>query len=281
MTPAEIRAFLERHGLAAHRGRGQNFLHDAKLADKLVRLAGVGKDEAVLEIGTGLGILTRALAARARRVVTLEIDAGLVRGLTADAVLPPGVELVHADAVAADWGTWLEREPGPWRVVANLPYSAATPILRRLLDCADRLAGWGVMVQRELAARISAEVGERDYGSYAVLHRLCVEVTGSLDLHGRCFYPVPRVVSRFVCMVPRADRPSRAELDAVEGVVRAGFAHRRKTLANSLRRAALVDAAWFEPAFARAGIDPGARAETVAPERWLALARALHEGRAT
>jgi len=278
VSPAEIRDFLERHGLAAHRSRGQNFLHDDELADKLARLAGVGPEDAVLEIGTGLGILTRALARHARRVVTIEIDSGLIRGLEADALLPENVELIHADAVALDWEPWIGGSPGPWRVVANLPYSAATPILRRLLDEGPRLAGWGVMVQRELAVRVSAEVGARDYGSFSVLHQLCARQTGAVDLHGRCFYPVPRVVSRFVCMAPRPDRPSAAELSAVEGVVRAGFGHRRKTLANSLRRSGRVDADQIEAACAEAGIDPSCRAQTVPPLSWLALARAFHGG---
>ncbi|MCP3985847.1 MAG: ribosomal RNA small subunit methyltransferase A [bacterium] len=280
MSAAEIRTFLERHGLAAHRGRGQNFLHDRELADKLVRLAGVGPEDAVLEIGTGLGILTQALARHARKVVTIEIDSGLIRGLAADGMLPEGVELIHADAVSLDWEPWLDGSAGPWRVVANLPYSAATPILRRLLDEGHRLAGWGVMVQRELAARLSAEVGERDYGSFSVIHQLCARQTGALDLHGRCFYPVPRVVSRFVCMAPRVDRPSAAELDAVEGVARAGFGHRRKTLANSLRRSGRVDAARIELACNEAGIDPSSRAQTVPPASWLALARAFQQGAA-
>ena len=102
MNAAEARAFLARHGLAPSRERGQNFLHDDALAAKLVRAAGVGPEDAVLEIGTGLGILTRALSTAAKRVRTVEIDSGLVRGLTEEGVLPPEVELVHADALELD-----------------------------------------------------------------------------------------------------------------------------------------------------------------------------------
>ena len=276
MSPTEIQDFLDRHGLAAHRGRGQNFLHDDQLADKLAQTAGVQEDDAVLEIGTGLGILTRALARRCRRVLTVEVDSGLVRGLEADAWLPPNVELLHADALELDWPEILARDPGPWRVVANLPYSVATPILRSLLDRAGDLASWGVMMQRELALRISAPVGSKDYSSFSVLHQLCVTVEASLDLHGRCFYPVPRVVSRFISMVPRGpDRPPPVELGAIEGVVRAGFAHRRKTLVNSLQRAGGYAAPAVHEALEGLSIDAKARAETLDPAQWRRLASLL------
>lgn len=276
MNPREVQAFLDRHGLAAHRARGQNFLHDDRLADKLAEAAGVGPDDAVLEVGTGLGILTRALGRRARRVVSVEIDAGLVRGLREDDALPSQVELVHDDALRLDWAAILAADPGPWRVVANLPYSVATPILRVLLDQSDSLAGWGVMIQRELALRIGAEVGTRDYGSFSVLHQLMSTVGRRLDLHGRCFYPEPRVVSSFLCLSPRErDRPTRAELASVEVVVRAGFAHRRKTLSNALRRAGGYTADAVAAALDEVGIDPRARAETVEPEVWRALTHTL------
>jgi len=276
MNPGEVQAFLDRHGLAAHRVRGQNFLHDDRLADKLAGAAGVAPEDAVLEVGTGLGILTRALARRARRVVTVEIDGGLVRGLRQDDALPPHVELVHDDALRLDWPAILASDSGPWRVVANLPYSVATPILRRLLDHSDVLSGWGVMIQRELALRIGADVGTRDYGSFSVLHQLMTTVGRRLDLHGRCFYPEPRVVSSFLCLSPRQhDRPTTDELAAVERVARAGFAHRRKTLSNALRRAGGYEADAVASALDEVGIDARARAETVEPELWRALARAL------
>ncbi len=276
MSPAEIRDFLDRHGLAAHRSRGQNFLHDDALADKLAATAQVGPEDAVLEIGTGLGILTHALARRARLVVSVEVDSGLVRGLAAEGGLPDSVELLHADALELDWEATLARAPGPWRVVANLPYSVATPLLRQLLDRAGDLAGYGVMVQRELARRIAAPVQAKDYGSFAVIHQLCVDVAATLDLHGQCFYPVPNVVSRFLTLVPRrTDRPGRDELASIERVVRAGFAHRRKTVANSLQRAGGWPPEQIAEALAHVGLDAGLRAERISPPEWRALAARL------
>jgi 16S rRNA (adenine1518-N6/adenine1519-N6)-dimethyltransferase len=278
VKPGEVRDWLARHGLQAHRDLGQNFLVDEGLAARLVDEARVEAGDAVVEIGTGLGILTRALAARAARVTTLEVDAGLVRGLRADGLLPGNVELVHADVLRVDLPALVAAQPPPVRVVANLPYSIASVVLRRLLDLRFALAGWAVMLQREVADRLLAAPGSRAYGSLAVLHQLAVVAERALDLRPGCFQPPPRVRSSFVRMARRPDSPlGPGELAGVERVVRAAFAHRRKTLANALRQALgeAVDAARIEEALARTGIDPRARAESVAPERLLALARAL------
>lgn len=202
-SAAAAREFLQRHGLAPHRERGQNFLWDEQLAAKLVRLAGVRAEDAVLEVGTGLGILTRALAAQARRVATLEVDAGLVRALRAESALPREVALHHADALEQDLAGLAAALGPPVRVVANLPFSAAAPLLRVFLGMAPLLEGWGVTVQREMAARIGAAPGERGYGSLAVLHAWLARPGPRLDLHPRCFYPVPRVTSTFLTLTPR------------------------------------------------------------------------------
>jgi 16S rRNA (adenine1518-N6/adenine1519-N6)-dimethyltransferase len=280
-----IKSLLARHGLHLSRDLGQNFLVDERIAERLARLAGIGEGDLVIEVGTGLGVLTRALAARAERVVSVEIDSGLVRALTEDALLPENVELIHADALKLDLVALLAEHSGPVRLVANLPYSAATPMLRRLLDLRDRLADWSVMVQRELAVRIGAEPGTRDYGSFAVLHALTVDVQSQLELAPGSFFPAPKVQSSFVRVWPRARTPLRTEgedeLLEVERVVRAAFAQRRKTILNCLRGSGFAPRGEREPllaALAEAGIDPGARAETVPPERFLALTRALLRG---
>jgi 16S rRNA (adenine1518-N6/adenine1519-N6)-dimethyltransferase len=274
MSAAEARAFLERHGLAAHRDRGQNFLHDEAVARRLVALAGVGPEDGVLEIGTGLGMLTRALAERARRVETIEVDAGLVRALAA-AGLPANVRLHHADALEIDLAALLGALGPPARVVANLPYSVATPLLRRFLDLGPSLQGVAVMVQREVAARIRARPGSPDYGSLSVLHHWLVSHGEALDLPAACFHPAPRVTSTFLCMTRRTGVLAAGELARLEPIVRAGFAHRRKTLVNSLARAADIEGGRATAALRELGLDARVRAEHLLPEQWLALARRL------
>ena len=276
MSPSEVQAWLDRHGLAPHRSRGQNFLVDDRMAAKLVRLAGVEPGDRVIEIGTGLGLLTEALAERAARVVSVEIDAGLVRALRAEARLPGNVELIHADALDVDLGA-LASGPGPVRVVANLPYAVASPLLRRLLDLAGRLASWSVMVQREVAERVGAGPGEPGYGSFAVLHAWCATAKRGLDLHPRCFHPVPRVVSRFLQLTPRTGPlPDAAELARLEPWLRGAFAHRRKTLRGALRAAGAPDPAG---PLAELGVTERARPEELSPPEWLQLARRLAEDR--
>jgi 16S rRNA (adenine1518-N6/adenine1519-N6)-dimethyltransferase len=277
----EVRAFLEAHGLAARRDLGQNFLHDERVAEKLARIAAVESGDRIIEIGTGLGILTRALAARAGRVITVEVDSGIVRALRRQAALPANVELIHGDALDLDLDRLTGEGGGPVRVVGNLPYAVASPLLRRLLDWRDRLASWAVMVQKEVAGRLLATPGSRQYGSLAVLHQLVARVKIGLDVHPRCFYPVPRVTSTFLQITPRSDVSLTAEeLRMVEDVVRAAFAHRRKTIVNSLRTAAAESSLPPErlaETLAGQGIDRRARAQSLSPEQWLALARALAE----
>ena len=276
MNASAVRAVLARHRLLARRDLGQNFLVDDATAARLVQLAGVEPGETVIEIGAGLGTLTRALAARAGRVVAIEIDAGLVRALRAERLLPDNVELLHADALSVDLAALAG---GPARLVGNLPYSVASPLLRRLLDLRGDLIDWSVMLQREVAARVVAAEGTRDYGSLAVLHALTVDVVKCAELAPGLFHPAPRVRSSFLRITPlRIPKLAAGELAPVERIVRAAFSKRRKTLANALRGADLAPAGApraAEELLQRLGIDPRARAESLAPERLLALARAL------
>jgi 16S rRNA (adenine1518-N6/adenine1519-N6)-dimethyltransferase len=274
VSASQARAFLEAHGLAAHRDRGQNFLHDERVAERLVALAGVGPDEGVIEIGTGLGLLTRVLAAHARRVETIEIDAGLVRAL-ATTGLPANVRLHHADALEIDLAALLAELGPPARVVANLPYSVATPLLRRFLDLGGNVRGIAVMVQREVAQRMRARPGSADYGSLAVLFAWATILGESTDLPPSCFFPAPKVTSTFLCMTPRETGIPDADFAAYEALLRAGFAHRRKTLVNSLARAADIEASRTAGALREIGMAERARAEQLDPGQWLALLRRL------
>lgn len=276
-----VRDTLDRHGLRLQRDLGQNFLIEDAIAERLAALSGVREADAVIEVGTGLGVLTRALAKRAERVVTIEIDSGLVAALQADALLPENVELLHADALAVDLrGLIHDLGKRPVHVVANLPYSVASPLLRRLLDLRHELVDWSVMLQRELAVRLVAAPGTRDYGSLTVLHHLTAHVSQEMELEAGCFFPAPKVESSFLRVFPREDSPLEyGELPEVERVVRALFNQRRKTILNGLRGAGLPasgDRDALVAALDAVGVDPRQRAEKLEPEVLLALARQLY-----
>jgi 16S rRNA (adenine1518-N6/adenine1519-N6)-dimethyltransferase len=289
MNVTALREMLDRHRLHLSRDLGQNFLVDADYARELARRAGADSGDFVIEVGTGLGVLTRALAERCDRVRTVEVDSGLVRVLEQERLLPDNVELVHADARKLDFRAWLDEATGPARVISNLPYSVGTPLLRRFLALRDRLEDWSVMLQKEVAARLVADCGGRDYGSLSVLHRLVAEVEPIATLSPDRFFPRPKVDSSFVRVWPRAGSGlAEGELELVERLARAAFTQRRKRITNGLRRVAERQWPELTPAEARGnleavlrevGIDPGLRPERIEPDAWLALARRLETER--
>lgn len=288
MNPSVLRELLDRHGLHLSRDLGQNFLTDADLALDLARRAGAREGDFVIEVGTGLGVLTRAIASLADRVRTVEVDSGLVRALEAESLLPENVELVHADAREIDWPGWIEAAGAPVRLIANLPYSVATPLLRTLLDLRHSLEDWSVMIQAEVAERLVAQPGERAYGSLTVLHALVADVDTIAKVAPGRFFPQPKVDSSFVRVWPRPSSPLEAgELERVERLARAAFGQRRKRVTNGLAR--IAERAFpdldkpsrreaLEATLEKAGIDSGLRPERIEPEAWLALARAFSEG---
>ena len=286
MNVGRLRELLDQYGLWLSRDLGQNFLIDRDLANDLAHRAGASAGDFVIEVGTGLGVLTRALASRAPRVRSVEIDSGLVHALRAESLLPDNVELVHADAREVDWRAWIaEADGAPVRVIANLPYSVATPLLRRLLDFREELEDWSVMIQSEVAQRLVAETGDRTYGSLSVLHRLSADVALIATVPPDRFFPKPKVDSSFVRVWPRAASPLReGELARVERIVRAAFSQRRKRVTNGLAR--IAERCWpeqekasrrdrLEQLLRDVGIDPGLRPERIEPEAWLALTRRL------
>jgi len=282
LSRSDVRGFLDRHDLLARKDLGQNFLVDDHVAARLAELAGVAEGDCVIEVGAGTGVLTRALAARAERVVSLDVDAGLVRALRSEARLPGNVTLLHQDALAADLASIAASFEVPRervRLVSNLPYSISGPMLRKLLDLRHRLADWSVMLQREVGERLLAVPGTRDYGSLTVLHGLCVRVRREMELSPGCFFPEPQVRSLFLRLTPRADSPlADGELRPLERVVRAAFGQRRKTLVNALRGGGgTASADELRALLARLGHDARVRGEMLTPEQFLELLRALDE----
>jgi 16S rRNA (adenine1518-N6/adenine1519-N6)-dimethyltransferase len=268
ITPTVARRLLADRGLAPRKADGQNFVVDPNTVTRIVAAAQLGPDDTVLEIGPGLGSLTLPLAAAVRRVVAVEIDAGLaavVRDLTAGA---GNVEVVHADAMRVDLDDLVG---GPARLVANLPYNVATPLLLHALDT-DHVVDAFVMVQREVGERWVARPGDPAYGAVSVKIALAAVATIDLTIPRAVFLPVPNVDSVMVRVVRRPDALARGARRRIHAVVDAAFTQRRKTLRNNLRVAYGDDG---EPALVAAGIDPSARAETLDAAAFVRLAEAL------
>lgn len=242
---------------------GQNFLADPNLLEAIVRDSGVAESDCVLEVGAGEGVLTARLAAVARYVHVIEIDRGLEPWLTETAALP-NVNLIWADAVRFDLGSL---EPVPTAMVANLPYSVATPVIMRTIFELPSIRRWTVMVQREIADRLRAEPGSKVYGAPSVLSQLAGSVRLVRKVSRTVFRPPPRVDSAIISIEREGPGPD----EAVRSLVRAAFSHRRKALPRSLDMAI---PGMLEPARAaleQMGIDPGVRAEALSPRQFAAL----------
>ncbi|MEX2211150.1 MAG: 16S rRNA (adenine(1518)-N(6)/adenine(1519)-N(6))-dimethyltransferase RsmA [Gaiellaceae bacterium] len=250
--------------LVPKRQLGQHFLVDENILGVIGRLAELGPDDVVLEIGPGLGALTHYLAERVARVHAVELDRSLADRLDS---LPANVELEFGDALKLDLGRL-----APTKLVANLPYNVATPIVVESLDGLPTVGLWCVMVQREVADRFFAVPSTKAYGAVSVLVQLAADRTGFHPVSRDVFRPRPNVASALVAF-RRGELP--AAYPRVKRVVEAAFAHRRKTLPNSLELAGVSDRAGAAAALAAIGRAPESRAEELAPREFVALAEAL------
>ena len=244
---------------------GQHFLVDENILRVIERLAELSSDDVVLEIGPGRGILTRFLAARVAHVHAVEID----RALEADLPTDAHVELHWGDALALDLAAL---EPKPRKLVANLPYSVATPIVVEGLDGLPTVERWCVMVQREVADRFFAVPRTKAYGAVSVLVQLATERTGWHPVTREVFRPRPNVDSALVAF-ERKLLP--AEWPHLKRVVEGAFAHRRKTLPNSLSLSGVATRERAEAAVRALELRPDTRAEALEPDEFVALTRAL------
>ena len=242
---------------------GQHFLRDPNILGVIGRLAELGPDDVVLEIGPGEGVLTRYLAERVARVHAVEIDRALEPAL---GDLPDNVDVVFGDALD------VELPQDAAKLVANLPYNVATPVIVESLDGLPNVRLWCVMVQREVAERFFAEPRTKDYGAVSVLVQLAAERTGFHAVSRTVFRPPPNVDSALVAFRRKALPP---EFPRVKRVVTAAFAHRRKTLPNSLGLAGLVSREQAAGALAAIGHPAETRAEALTPDEFVALAEAL------
>lgn len=246
---------------------GQNFLADTNLLDAIVRDAELAPGDVVLEVGAGEGPLTERLAAAAQRVHAIEIDRGLEPALAAVAALA-NVDLHWGDALRLDLAGL---EPAPTAVVSNLPYSIATPLILRTIEELPSVRRWTLMVQREIADRLSAVAGGREYGVPSVLVQLACETKILRSVNPSVFRPRPRVGSAVISLrrIGPGANPDTRDL------VRAAFAHRRKTLARSLAQARPGSLGRVRAMLPELGLRVETRAEAVTPLEFAELARGL------
>ena len=247
---------------------GQNFLADPNLLAVIVREAGVERADVVLEVGGGEGVLTRELAARATAVHVVELDERLRPGLEAVGDEFPGVRLHFGDAMRIDLA---QLDPPPSKLVANLPYSIATPLLIRTIAGLPSLGTWTVMVQREIADRLRAAPGSKLYGSPSVIVQLACEVRLLRTVDRAVFTPRPRVDSALI----RLERIGPAPGERLAELVRGAFAHRRKALPRSLEHAGVGDRGRAAAALERIGLPADARAEQLSPAQFRALSEEM------
>jgi 16S rRNA (adenine1518-N6/adenine1519-N6)-dimethyltransferase len=245
---------------------GQHFLVDENILGVIGRLADLGADDVVLEIGPGLGVLTHFLAERVAHVHAVEIDVSLEPYLR-DA--GANVDLHFGDALQLDLASLA---PDATKLVANLPYNIATPLIVESLDGLPHIASWCVMVQREVADRLFAKPSTKAYGAVSVLVQLVCERTGFHPVSRTVFRPPPNVDSALVAFRRVGLPESYAQ---VKRVVIAAFAHRRKTLPNSLELSGLASRRRAAEGLAAIGREPTVRAEALAPHEFVALAEAL------
>lgn len=256
-------------GLLQHRARrrfGQNFLHDPRIITRIVDAIAPRRGEAIVEIGPGQAALTRALIQRAGHIQAVEIDRDLaawLRGQFTDEQLT----LIEGDALKLDWATIAAAR---LRIVGNLPYNISTPLLFELMKIADRVVDQHFMLQKEVVDRMVAAPGSKTYGRLSVMLQFRYRMSKLFDVPRGAFKPPPEVTSSIVRMVPLAvEELPDVDPGKFARVVTAAFGQRRKTLRNALAQLLTTDA------IAAAGVDPQARAETLAVERFVALARRL------
>lgn len=275
-------SLLRKYGIRPRKRLGQCFLCDTNILEKIVRIAGVRETDTVVEIGSGIGVLTAMIARMARRVVAVEVDRLLVEVLQKELGDFENVEIVQTDVLQFDFSTvctgpMQEGRKERIKVIGNVPYNLSSQIVLRLLayrDCLDRVV---LMLQREVAERLAAPPGTKDYGPLSVYVALFTEPVLENKVPAGCFYPKPDVESRVIRLDVRKEPLCRVDdMDFFRRLVRSAFSKRRKTLLNSLKTSQLpVTGEQISTALSALGIDGVRRAETLSVHEFAALSNFL------
>jgi 16S rRNA (adenine1518-N6/adenine1519-N6)-dimethyltransferase len=258
LTPGTIRALAARHGIRPRKSLGQHFLIEPSLARRIASLAAIGPGSRVVEVGAGLGSLTVALAGTGAEVLALELDRALLAPLAEVVADLQRVRIAVVDAVSADWEEVLD-EPGPWTMVANLPYSVAVPVVLGALEREPRIERFLVMVQREVGERLAARPGRPNFGAVSLRVEYRAEARVLRRVARSVFWPEPKVESVLVSLVRRPP-PVDVEEAHLWRVIGVAFGQRRKTMRNALVRLGIEGAAAVA-LLEGCGVDPSARPE--------------------
>ena len=278
MGVRETRDLIGRHGLRPTKSLGQNFLIDENVLAKIAATGALEPIDLVIEVGPGLGALTRHLAGLAARVVAVEIDRHLLPALTENLKDLDNVEIVHADILDCDLPSLTRGWSGPVKVVANLPYYITTPIVMKFLEEYPACSRMVFLVQREVADRMAALPGTKDYGSLSVAVRYYAEPKRVFSVPPTCFLPAPEVASAVVRLDVRPEPPvALVDRRLFFAVVRAAFGQRRKTLHNALGTSGLVPGGRDALAAVLAELDfpPSIRGEALSMEQFAQLSNRI------
>jgi len=262
-----VRKMVAQYDIHPRKRLGQSFLEDLNIIEKIVALAEPAAGETIVEIGAGLGFMTEELAKRAGRVIAIEVDPRLAAILRERFTGQDRVEVVQMDVLKYDFSSVCPGERV--KVVGNIPYHISTPILFRLLDFRRSISSMVLMLQKELADRIVAPPGTKDYGIPSVIVAKYTRAVSEMTVPPTCFYPAPDVVSSVLRIVVRQE-PELPDGALFARIVRAAFARRRKTLWNNLRRIGLPEE-MVDRVLVRSGIDRIRRAETLSVEEFSLL----------
>jgi 16S rRNA (adenine1518-N6/adenine1519-N6)-dimethyltransferase len=273
-----LRQELRDYGFFPKKRLGQHFLVDRNILNKVVRTAEVGKGDVVVEVGPGPGEMTRALARLVKHVIAVEIDPQLVEILKKRLTDCPNVEVVKSDILKVDFKGLCQKEGQPIKVVANLPYQISTPLLFRFIEAKEAFSTLTLMLQREVAERMAAPSGGKEYGPLSIFVQMFLDVSIRFFIKPSAFFPPPKIESAVVHMVwKEKPRVEQKDEEWFKKVVRACFGYRRKTLLNALKHSELFLHESPESKMERAGIDPQRRPETLSIGEFVRLAEALNE----
>lgn len=283
-SPATIKDIRERYGFRLTKSLGQNFLTDKNIIDNIIEASNIGENDLVIEIGPGIGVITKEAAAKAGSVIAVEIDKNLIPILQETLADETNVKIINRDILKTDLTAVIEEEKKNFpqmesvRIIGNLPYYITTPIIMKLLEDGVPADSITVMMQKEVADRIKAAPGNKERGALSVAVQYYCQVVKVTDVPKEVFVPAPKVDSTVLRLDIRKEKPVELKDDKLFfKAVKSGFAQRRKTLLNSLASGTDLGKDKIGQILEEAGIDPGRRAETLDIDEFAKIANGMFE----